>query len=126
MSESREYIKKEQENGSVQISEDVIAAIAATAVREVEGVYSLSGGVSGDLAAILGKKTDKGIKLVLGEKSVAVECNVVVRFNHQIVDVAKAVQDAIITAVADMTGIVVDFVNVNVTGIAVPKPAEKN
>lgn len=125
MSEAREYIIKERNNGSVQISEDVIGAIAASAVKEVEGVYSLSASFSSDIAALLGKKTDRGIKLVLGENSVAIEVNIIVRYNHQVVEVAKSVQEAVAQAVADMTDIEVDLVNVNVTGIAIPKATQK-
>ena len=38
MADSREYMTLPEENGSINIAEDVIAAIAVGAVREVEGV----------------------------------------------------------------------------------------
>lgn len=125
MSESREYIKRERENGSVQISEDVITAIVANTVKEVEGVYGLAGNLGGDIAALLGQKNNSGIKLVLGEASVAVECDIIVRFNSKIVDVAKNVQEAVASAILDMTDVPVDLVNVNVVGVAIPKSAKK-
>ena len=42
MSEIKEYITKEQENGAIHISQDVIATIAAVAASEVEGVFALA------------------------------------------------------------------------------------
>ena len=38
MAENKEYFSKEVENGSIQISEEVVASVAAMAVLEVEGV----------------------------------------------------------------------------------------
>lgn len=125
MSEVKEYITKEQQDGSIRISEDVIASITSVAVREVEGVYGLSGNIGNDIATILGKKTqDKGVKLVMTDNSVAVECNIVVKFNFSVVEVAKAVQERVAGAVEAMTGVRVDMVNVNVCGIAMPKTSK--
>ena len=42
MAENKEYYVQEVTDGSIQISEDVVASIAATAVLEVEGVCGLS------------------------------------------------------------------------------------
>ena len=40
MAENKEYFSKEVENGSIQISEEVVASVAAMAVLEVEGEQS--------------------------------------------------------------------------------------
>ena len=37
MAENREYLTRTEENGSIHISEDVVAAIAADAIGEIEG-----------------------------------------------------------------------------------------
>ena len=42
MAESKEYMTQPEENGSINISEEVIAAIAVGAVRAVEGVGDLA------------------------------------------------------------------------------------
>ena len=66
MAENKEYLVQEQENGSILISEEVIASIAALAVREVEGVFCLSVTQTLDLSNILGKKNlRKGIRVVI-------------------------------------------------------------
>ena len=40
MAENKQYVKQVQNNGSLMISEDVIAAIVAHAASEVDGVVS--------------------------------------------------------------------------------------
>ena len=42
MAEKNEYFTQKLENGTLQISEDVVASVAAAAVLEVEGVCGLS------------------------------------------------------------------------------------
>ena len=50
MAESREYISREEELGSVNISEEVLAAIAGAAALDVEGVGALGSGLGSDVA----------------------------------------------------------------------------
>ncbi len=57
MAENKEYFSKEVENGSIQISEEVVASVAAMAVLEVEGVCGLASNLGYDIAEMLGKKT---------------------------------------------------------------------
>lgn len=110
MSENKGYITQPQENGSVLISEDVIASIATVAAKEVEGVCGLSGG--------FGKKSGKGLKLNLKESSLDIECNITALYGHSVLDIAKNVQDAVVNAVESMTGLKVDSININVCSIS--------
>ena len=50
MAESKDYIISSTEDGSVNISEDVIAIIAWEAMREVEGFGGPAAGIPGDRA----------------------------------------------------------------------------
>ena len=54
MAEKNEYFTQKLENGTLQISEDVVASVAAAAVLEVEGVCGLSSSISTDIAEMLG------------------------------------------------------------------------
>lgn len=64
MAEKNEYFTQKLENGTLQISEDVVASVAAAAVLEVEGVCGLSSNISTDIAEMLGMKTmARGIRL---------------------------------------------------------------
>lgn len=120
MAESKQYIKQLQDNGTVQISEDVIAEIVAHAACEVEGVAGLNSKPGADIAELLGKKNwGRGLKIsVLEDESVAIECNITVNYGQNVVNVGKAAQAAITNALESMAGVKIASVNVNVCGIA--------
>lgn len=119
MADSKQYITQAQENGSLLISEDVIATISSHAISEVDGVCGLVNKPGSDIAEIIGKKNwGKGIRItVVDETSVHVDCNITIEYGQSVVNVANAAQQAIINAIESMTGIVVAGVNVNVCGI---------
>ena len=127
MAESKDYLTQAQDCGSIQISEDVIASLAALAVREIEGVYGLSANANFDLSNILGKKNLRnGIRVKISEsEDLTIACNLVVKMGSAVMTVAKNVQTAISDAVTAMTGVRPVRVNVNVCGVATPKPAAK-
>ena len=112
MAEYKQYITQDQENGSVMISEDVIATIAEHTLTEVDGV--VKGG-----AEVTGKKSwGKGMRIAIAEdNTLTIGCNVIVRYGESVVDVAKAVQSAITNAVESITGVTVADVDANVCGI---------
>ena len=57
------YITQVQDNGTVMISEDVIATIADHAINEVEGIVGLSAKPGADIVELIGKKNwGKGLK----------------------------------------------------------------
>lgn len=119
MAESKQYITQDQENGTVQISEDVITSIVAVAVGETEGVAGFSAKLGSDIAEILGKRNwGKGVRLTITEDDrLYIECNIIAIYGYAVVNVAKAVQDNVSSAVESMTGMQVTEVNVNVCGI---------
>ncbi len=122
MAESKDYIISSTEDGSVNISEDVIAIIAWEAMREVEGFGGPATGIPGDLAELIGRRNaSRGVRITTEEKSVAVDVYITVRFGYSVTKVSRDIQDAISKSVRDMTGVPVSAVNVNVTGIAFDK-----
>ena len=122
MADGKEYISKVGEDGSVNISEDVISIIAMEAMREVEGFGSISNPLSKDLAELIGKKSAaRGVSVVPGEDGVSVDVFVSVKYNYSVVQVSRAIQEAIRKSVEDMTGIPVKAVNVHVGGVTFEK-----
>lgn len=110
MTDTKQYITKTQGNGSVMISEYVIGTIVAHAVNEVEGVSGLYTASK--------KSWGKGLKIVISADDVlTIDCNIVVYFGQNIVEVANAVQEAVTGAVESMTGIKPAAINVNICGI---------
>lgn len=125
MAETKEYLIEPLEDGSIMISEEVIASVAAMAVREVEGVYGLTTGNGLDLLSLLNiKNLRKGIRVTPGEGTMEIACNLIVKMGTSVMDVAKKVQEKIVSEVESMTGVRPTRVNVNVCGVAVPKNKE--
>ena len=119
MAENKQYITQAQENGTIMISEDVIVSIVNLAVAEVEGVAGLSTKPGADIVDMIGKKNwGKGLKVVINDdETICVDCNININYGQSVVDVAKAAQEAIISALESMTGIKTSAVNVIVCGI---------
>ena len=122
MADSKDYIVRSQEDGSVSISEDVIAIIAWEAMHEVEGFGGPSAGFSGELAELIGRKNaSRGVRITNVEQGVSVDVYITVRFGYSVTKVSRDIQEAISKSVQDMTGVPVSAVNVNVAGIAFDK-----
>ena len=127
MAENKEYFTQEMENGSIQISEDVVASVTGMAVLEVEGVCGLSSTIGTDIAEMLGMKTmARGIRLTpMKDGALKIECDVVAKFGQTVFSLAKTVQDAVKSSVESVAGLTVAQVNVNICGIAMPKELKK-
>ena len=122
MAEGKEYISHESELGSVSISEEVLTVIAAAAAVEVEGVSSLGSGLSSEGATTANLKTlTKGVRLEVDDERVTVDLSILVRYGYVVTDVAKAVQDAVFSAVENTSGLEVSQVNVTVVGVTFQK-----
>lgn len=127
MAENKEYYTQEMENGSIQISEDVVASVTGMAVLEVEGVCGLSSSIGTDIAEMLGMKTlSKGVRLSTTETgALRIDCDVVSKFGQNIFELAKNIQENVKSSVESVTGLRVAEVNVTVCGIALPKDSKK-
>ena len=119
MAEYKQYITQIQENGNVMSSEDVVAAIVAQSLTEVEGLGSMGTkpGI-GILDFQTKKQWSKGLKVQIAEdNSLTISCSLMIRYGFSVVDVAAAAQQAITTNLESMTGVKVNDVHVNVCGI---------
>ena len=115
------YICIPSEKGSVNISEDVIAVITATAIAEIDGVAGLSNSVGSEIYEMISKKpTTKGIHVDIDGGEMSISAMVMVRFGGGITEICGKVQQAVASAVESMTGIV-PRVNVHVTGVSFEK-----
>ena len=113
MAENKQYISQEQDKGGLMISEDVIATLIAHAASEVEGVV----GSDGSTSDIFGKR-NKGIKIEIDQDdALTIDLNISVQYGYNVMIVAKAVQNAIISSLEAMAGLTINAINVNVVGI---------
>lgn len=126
MGEGKEYVSRSDELGSIHISEEVLAVIAAAAVLEVEGIGGLAANLGTDLAELLGKKNlSRGIHIQVEDGNVTVDLSILVKYGYTIPDVARAVQEAVAGSVEATSGLTVTAVNVNVGGVVFEKEPKK-
>ena len=119
MADSKEYWTAASDQGSVRISEDVIASIAAIAASETEGVGNLYSGIGTNVAEFLGKKSlAKGVKVVFHGDLVEVEVSLLAQYGYNICEVSKNVQSAVRSSIQSMTGMRTSAVNINVGGVS--------
>lgn len=121
MGESREYMTLPEENGSINIAEEVIAAIAVGAVRDVEGVSGMMTNLGSSVTDLVNKKnaqkSAKGVKIDMTGTALVLDVYLTVQFGHPIPEVAENAQKAVISAVEAMTGCSVGTVNIHVGGV---------
>ena len=111
------YITKQAERGTVNISEDVIAVMVSAAVAEVDGVAGFGAPTTPELIELFGRKTQtKGIKIRFIEDKITIDVIVNVRLGGSITDIALRVQDAVCRELESVTGMKA-VVNVHVTGV---------
>ena len=113
------YISYREENGSINISEDVVSSIVRAAAAEVEGVAGFSTTAGAEFAELIGLKTlPKGVKVRFEEKRIIVDTIISVSYGSNVVNVAKSVQDAVRNVIQSTTGFENSEVNVHVAGIS--------
>lgn len=122
MAESKEYMTLPEENGSINISEEVIAAIAVGAVREVEGVSGMMTAMGNSVTDLVNNKKNaqkgaRGVKIDMTGAALTMDLYLTVEYGHPIPEVAENAQKAVISAVEAMTGCAVEAVNIHVGGM---------
>ena len=122
MADSKEYMTLPEENGSINISEEVIAAIAVGAVREVEGVSGMMTSMGNSVTDLVNNRKNaqkgaKGVKIDMTGTTLALDLYLTVEYGHAIPEVAENAQKAVASAVEAMTGCPVGTVNIHVGGV---------
>lgn len=122
MGENKEYITYPDEKGSINISEEVVAIIAANAAMETDGVSSLSASFGKDIAELLGKKSlSKGVRIAVDGENVRADIYIMVKLGVAVNKVAEAVQESVAQAVESSTGLTISEVNVHVCGVTLER-----
>jgi len=115
-----------ENNGNLNISDEVVAVIASLAASEIKGIAGMVSGVVGGIAELIGKKNlSKGVKITREENKATIELSVIVEYGAKIPDVAWELQDKVKSEVESMTGLEVVAVNVSVDSVTVPANDEK-
>ena len=120
MAEKRTVYKIQEigDIGEAHISVEVFSMIVALAATEVEGVASLAGNITNELVSRLGMKgLQKGVKVEIRDHVVKVDLELNLKYDQNILETSKAVQERVKNAVENMTGFSVSEVNVRVANI---------
>ena len=111
--------------GDIRIADEVICIVASLAAQEVSGVVSMSGGLTDGINRFLGKENaSKGVRLKFEGKMVNASVYINVEYGCCIPEIALEVQEKVKSAIEAMTGYEVQFVDVNVEGVAQRKATE--
>ncbi len=108
---------KTKTQSSLSISNEVVSSIAQNAIKELEGVFSLS--TLPVKYNVLSTPSAKSVRIEVSSDTAHIDIAIVVDMNYKIKDVCEQVQATVKSAVQNMTGIAVSKVNVFVTGVHV-------
>ena len=108
--------------GSVQIADDVVAMIAALAAAEVEGVSSVVGDITNEvMSKVAVKKLTKGVRVDLLDNVVTIDLSIMLGYGYPIPETSRQVQEKVKNSVETMTGLTVEDVNIRVAAVNMDK-----
>jgi uncharacterized alkaline shock family protein YloU len=113
--------------GRTSIADDVVEKIAGMAAREVPGVHDLGAGMARTLGSVRDRvptgrpSVTRGVKVEVGERQAAVDLDVVVEYDVDIIEIAGQVRSTVISEVEGMTGLDVVEVNIAVDDVHLPE-----
>ncbi|MCH5265706.1 MAG: Asp23/Gls24 family envelope stress response protein [Lachnospiraceae bacterium] len=119
---NRDTLENPSGIGEVQIANEVVSTIAGISAAEVEGVDSMAGGLTNELAGRFGvKNLSKGVKVEVQDDSAIVDLAINMKYGYNIPRTCAQVQDKVSQAINSMTGLTVTQVNVRIAGVALEK-----
>ncbi|MBS4912758.1 MAG: Asp23/Gls24 family envelope stress response protein [Veillonella sp.] len=106
-------------DGATKISDSVYTTIAALRALEVRGISSMSTTAGDDIANLVGIKNQwEGVRISRSEdQSLIIDLYVVAQYGYRIPDVALRVQEHVKSGIVELTGSVVEAVNIYVQEI---------
>jgi uncharacterized alkaline shock family protein YloU len=126
-----EVTKRSADRGTTTIDDGVVAKIASIATREVNGVASMGGALSGAVAEVVGRirgedHATSGVGVEVGSKQAAVDLSITVQYPATITEVASSVRENVIDRIEKLTGLEVVEVNIAVTDLEFPGGEEES
>ena len=117
------FVLQGNENcGTVQIADDVVAMVASIAATEIDGVSAMAGNITNELMSKVGmKKLTKGVRVEIVGKKVVVDLAITMKYGYHIPATSQKVQAKVKSAIENMTGLTVEYVNVRIAGVQVQK-----
>ena len=115
-------LKDDENEGAIQIADDVVAMIASLATTEVEGVNAMAGTITNELMSKVGVKSlTKGVRVEVLEGNVTVDLAVTMEYGYNIPATCQKVQAKVKSAIENMTGLTCSDVNIRIAGVKMNK-----
>ena len=118
-----EQLTQIEVGGETDIDDEVIAAIAGVAAREIEGISSLgTSSIRRALAERVGsaEKRARGVQVEAGHREAILDLDLRVLYGYSIPELVVKARQNVAHRVLEMTGLVTKEINVNVVGIDFP------
>ena len=117
----KSFLIKEDINGGVNITDEVVAIIAGLAATEVEGVSSLAGNLTNEVISKAGmNKLSKGVKIVTDEDNqLSVRLSINISYGYEIPKICSQVQEKVKTAIETMVGMEVVNIDIKIAAVSV-------
>ena len=117
------------ELGNVSISQEVVATIAESVISEIDGVASLVGGnAKNEIVKFFQNVSSggEGIEVEDGETECTIDLYIVAKLGHQLPALAGEIQNKVVKAITEITGLKVQEVNVFIQKVVKEeKPVEE-
>lgn len=111
-------IKEDLGPGDIKIADDVLSITASQAALEVPGVVGMSGGLSDDVAKLMGKeKAAKGVRITSEGRMLNITVYLEVEYGANIPELALNVQAYVKRNIQDLTGYEVQHVDVHIENV---------
>lgn len=115
-------LKQDDNIGTVNIADDVVAMIASLATTEVDGVSAMAGNITNELMSKVGMKSlTKGVKVDVQADHVTVDLAVTMEYGYNIPATCQKVQAKVKSAIENMTGLTCTDVNIRIAGVNMKK-----
>jgi len=102
----------------IMITDETIAIMAGIATTEVEGVASMSGGITEDFVEALGRiNPAKGVKVDSKNGTTVIDLYVILKYGFRIPEISWNIQEKVKDTIEQMAGVEVSEINIHVQGI---------
>ena len=118
-----EKLQEIEVGGETEINDDVIAAIAGVATREIEGVSSLgTSSIRRAIAERVGgrEQRSRGVGVAAGRREAILDIELQVVYGFSIPETVVKVRNNVAHRVLELCGLIAKEININVVGIEFP------
>ncbi len=115
-----EEINEDDDNrADMMITDEVLAIMAGVAASEIKSVYKMSGGFTGGLVEVFGRRNlSKGVKVDTRNNKTVIDLYVIIKYGYRIPEAAWEIQEHVKKTIEELADIEIDAVNIHVQGVS--------